>query len=334
METIFTDGSDGYPVPPEPDPNGGLPPDYVYPSNPGETGWFLSMVAGTPGDSFDQGLNFVGGVVDNATPTAWVTRKAVGLATGYDGADENSTAYFAGEVTGTVISIVFPAGGATKMANSFDDAGKCANWLTKLYNGGCFVAGTVVSVSQLPFSAQRQSSVWSDADWLESNLGVPEAWLLEEAVSTNNSAGKAHSPFAPPRGEGLGMRGSFSSFKPQGSQLLIPIEDVPLGARILTKNLRPWEYDDSLPDPDEATWAKISITMYRTDGGIVDAEMIRPRWWIKSNGIVAGKLLPMNIEELQVQGSALVTSVDPCPEIADGKGNVVTARFCTREVQY
>jgi hypothetical protein len=77
---------------------------------------------------------------------------------------------------------------------------------------------------------------------------------------------------------------------------LIPIEDVPLGARILTKNPRPWDYDDSLPEPDEETWGKISLTMHRTDGGIVDAEILRPRAWIAFHGIVAGKLLPMHIE--------------------------------------
>jgi hypothetical protein len=129
-----------------------------------------------------------------------------------------------------------------------------------------------------------------------------------------------------------------SSFFPNQSQssasslLQLPIEQIPIGARIPTKNPRPWETDDSLPEPDQSTWALLSITMYRTDGGIVDAEMIRPRWWIEQHGIEAGKLLPMSIEELQVKGSALVTSINDCPEIAGGDGSVVTARFCTREV--
>jgi hypothetical protein len=114
--------------------------------------------------------------------------------------------------------------------------------------------------------------------------------------------------------------------------LQVPIEQVPLGARIPTKNPKPWEYDDSLPDPVQADWAKIAITMHRTDGGIVDAELIRPRWWIAHHNIVAGKHLPMNIEELQVHGSALVTSIEDCPEIANGEGSVVTAKFLTREV--
>ena len=72
--------------------------------------------------------------------------------------------------------------------------------------------------------------------------------------------------------------------------------------------------------------------MHRNDGGIVDAELLRPRWWIAHHKIIAGKLLPMNIEELQVKGSAIVTSIDDCPEIAGGEGRVVTATFKTREV--
>jgi hypothetical protein len=72
--------------------------------------------------------------------------------------------------------------------------------------------------------------------------------------------------------------------------------------------------------------------MHRNDGGIVDAELLRPRWWIAQHNIVAGKHLPMNIEELQVHGSAIVTSIENCPEIAGGEGRVVTATFKTREV--
>jgi hypothetical protein len=114
--------------------------------------------------------------------------------------------------------------------------------------------------------------------------------------------------------------------------LLLPIEQVPLGARVPTKNPRPWEFDASLPEPDQATWAKLSLTMFRDDGGVVDAELIRPQAWIRQHGIEAGQLLPMHIEELQVRGSVLVNSIGPCPVIATGEGSVVTARFCTREV--
>jgi hypothetical protein len=49
---------------------------------------------------------------------------------------------------------------------------------------------------------------------------------------------------------------------------------VPIGARIPTKNPNRFEVDPQ-PEPDQATWAKLSITVERSDGGIVDAEIIR-----------------------------------------------------------
>jgi hypothetical protein len=60
---------------------------------------------------------------------------------------------------------------------------------------------------------------------------------------------------------------------------------------------------------DQATWAKVSITVERSDGGIVDAEIIRPRSWILASGLCAGRMLPPNLPELEVSGLALVTSI-------------------------
>ena len=76
----------------------------------------------------------------------------------------------------------------------------------------------------------------------------------------------------------------------------------------------------------------MSVTVERSDGGIVDAEIIRPRSWILASGLCAGRMLPLNLPELEVSGLALVTAIDDCPPIAGGEGSVVTARFVTREV--
>jgi hypothetical protein len=100
---------------------------------------------------------------------------------------------------------------------------------------------------------------------------------------------------------------------------------VPIGSRVPTKNPNRFEVDPQ-PEPDHATWAKLSITVERSDGGIVDAEIIRPRSWILRNGICAGLMLPFNLPELEVSGLALVTFIDDCPPIASGEGSVVTAR--------
>jgi hypothetical protein len=106
---------------------------------------------------------------------------------------------------------------------------------------------------------------------------------------------------------------------------------VPIGSRVPTKNPNRFEVDPQ-SEPDKATWAKLSITVERSDGGIVDAEIIRPRSWILASGLCAGRMLPLNLPELEVSGLALVTAIDDCPPIACGEGSVVTARFVTREV--
>jgi hypothetical protein len=60
------------------------------------------------------------------------------------------------------------------------------------------------------------------------------------------------------------------------TELQVPIESVPIGARVSTKNPNRWKVDPQ-PEPDQATWANVSITVERSDGGIVDAEIIRSR---------------------------------------------------------
>jgi len=40
---------------------------------------------------------------------------------------------------------------------------------------------------------------------------------------------------------------------------------------------RRWEFDDSLAEPDQGSWAKVCFTVEREDGQMVDAEMLRPQ---------------------------------------------------------
>ena len=87
-----------------------------------------------------------------------------------------------------------------------------------------------------------------------------------------------------------------------------------------TRNHNRFEFDPE-PEPEQATWAKLSITAEGTDGGIVDAEIIRPRSWIQANGLCAGRMLPLNLPELEVSGLALVTAIDDCPPIAGGESS-------------
>lgn len=191
-------------------------------------------------------------------------------------------------------------GGMSKAASAVDDAGNCANWFAKFVNGGCFVAGTPVLLSAMPINSMIDEGLWS-------NTGE---WFLNYKEERELESGQLQTE----------------------RRLLIPIQDVPLGSRVPTKNPRPWEVQTE-SEPDSDTWAKISLKIERNDGGIVDVEMIRPKDWLKANGIKLWRLLPFNLPEMQISGRAMVTALDTCPHIACGEGAVVTSRFATRDVR-
>ena len=115
--------------------------------------------------------------------------------------------------------------------------------------------------------------------------------------------------------------------------LKVSIESVPLGSLVPTKNPKPWEYDDSLPEPNESTWQHVTLTIERDDGATVDVELLRPSTWIEQNGLTANQRLPIHIPELEVSGLATVHSVESCPTLAVGEGSFVTGRFVTRRVE-
>ena len=200
--------------------------------------------------------------------------------------------------------------GLIKVATAVDDLGRCANPISKIVMGGCFVTGTLVTLSDMPRSQGTDDALWSDPVW----HGTPYRDSAPNSSTTSPSQAI-----------------SITSLLASPRRMLVPIEQVPLGARVPTKNPKLWEYDDNLPEPNQGTWVKISITVERTDGGIVDAELLRPRTWVESNGLKAGQLLPLNITELQVAGLAHATAIERCPTIATGEGSVITARFLTRQ---
>jgi hypothetical protein len=297
----WLDGSGAEPTEPEPEELPEIPEEYLHNPYSGDT--WLSWLAGRNGDAGDQAINFGAGFADNVTMNAsWYWRNKM---LGTDTVDYNSTAYSAGGWTAFAVQLpggVKAVAGAAKSAygvvNSFDDMGRCLNTATKLIHGGCFVAGTLVTLSETPNDQSLEAMLWGDDAWQDERGG--------ESPATQSVA--------------------------VTKRTLTPIEQVPLGARVPTKNPKPWEFDDSLPEPVQDEWLKLSITVERTDGGVVDAELLRPRAWVEANSIRAGQLLPLNIAELQVAGFAHVTAIEPCLVIAAGDGSVITGRFVTRQV--
>ena len=88
-----------------------------------------------------------------------------------------------------------------------------------------------------------------------------------------------------------------------GTQIQVPIESVPIGARVPTENPNCFEVDPQ-PEPDQSTWEKLSITVERSDGGIVDAKIIRSRYWMLANGLCTGRFAPLKTPPTECPGNA------------------------------
>ena len=69
--------------------------------------------------------------------------------------------------------------------------------------------------------------------------------------------------------------------------------------------------------------------MTREDGSELEVEMIRPTSFWQQQGAVPGAQVFMEFPELEVSTHATVRKVQTCPPIAEGSGNVVTARIVT-----
>jgi hypothetical protein len=111
-----------------------------------------------------------------------------------------------------------------------------------------------------------------------------------------------------------------------------PIESVSIGSRVSGDNPRPWDFDGELAVPDQATWLLGKFSLQKENGNWVDIEMIRPAAYWESQEASPGSFVFMEFPELEASGMAQVKSIEPCPPIADGSTNVVTARIVTRHV--
>jgi hypothetical protein len=92
---------------------------------------------------------------------------------------------------------------------------------------------------------------------------------------------------------------------------------VPLGARVPALNPLRWDYDSTFAEPEESSWAKLTLVMRKRDGGVVDAELLRPRAWIEAAGIAVGKPLPLNLPELNIRDEVSVTAIEGKAKVSE-----------------
>ncbi len=93
---------------------------------------------------------------------------------------------------------------------------------------------------------------------------------------------------------------------------------------------------------DPANWKKITLIADRKDGSQTQVTFLRSDEWIResirlANGdlieqidaTLVGQSIEIVIPELELNGFARITRVEPCPKIKDGPGEVITATFHT-----
>tara|TARA_R110002111_G_scaffold1162_1_gene8201 strand:+ start:8799 stop:9479 length:681 start_codon:yes stop_codon:yes gene_type:complete len=105
------------------------------------------------------------------------------------------------------------------------------------------------------------------------------------------------------------------------------IKDVQIGERLLGKNPIAAEVDDFVPEIHPREWRLLYLTMEKGNGKRLDMQFLRPLEWMKANGAQLGATINLDLPEFGAKGPAKVVSIEACPPIKSGKGNVVTGKF-------
>ena len=106
------------------------------------------------------------------------------------------------------------------------------------------------------------------------------------------------------------------------------IEEIRVGDKLPGKNPDRSEVDDFFEDiPNHDNWQLLTLTMTKEDRTKVSIKLLRPKWWIETREAFKGSRIYVDMAELGVEGEASVISVEPCPVISKGVGNIVTGTF-------
>lgn len=109
----------------------------------------------------------------------------------------------------------------------------------------------------------------------------------------------------------------------------VAIEELEVGDRVLTLG-----ENSSQPTAVEADWLALSLTMENPDGSDDELKIVvlRPeRWLVEAGGLrgppedAVGTYVPLELEELGLEGWARVEAVERAPAIEEGPGRVVLA---------
>ena len=84
-------------------------------------------------------------------------------------------------------------------------------------------------------------------------------------------------------------------------------------------------FGDDISNPDQ--WRRMVLRCPKRNGSTAQVEMLRPVPWLEERGVRTGTRVEINVPECGIEGMANVLAIEPCPEIQQGPGRVVTATF-------
>ncbi|HCO21571.1 MAG TPA: hypothetical protein DIT97_00295 [Gimesia maris] len=105
------------------------------------------------------------------------------------------------------------------------------------------------------------------------------------------------------------------------------IKDVQIGELLLGKNPLAEEVDDFVPEIIPSEWRLLYLRMDKANGKRLEMQFLQPLDWMIANGAELGASIDLDLPEFGAQGPAKVVSIEACPLIKSGSGNVVTGKY-------
>ncbi|MCA9139283.1 MAG: hypothetical protein KDB00_21060 [Planctomycetales bacterium] len=109
----------------------------------------------------------------------------------------------------------------------------------------------------------------------------------------------------------------------------------------MTQNPYRSDIDLSLPEPDQATWSKLSIVLTTETGLIVDAELLCPNELIEQLDLAMGRTMYFSVPELELNSWGTLSSTHYFRSRECNAGTMVSSKLrdmllsrCPNQVEF
>ncbi len=242
----------------------------------------------------------------------------LGILTGSKAADTAMDAIKAAKKASKVASKLDDAADAAKTATKLDDAAKHAHKIhaetpdtqpalrqsQDLAGAGCFLPGTPVWIVE-----PQHLEAYAAEHALDLVL---QPWLSGHHTPTAIAAALA--PTAP--------------------TTTCPIEQVPLGSRVLEENPQAEDVLPTWPENLDEPWYHIHLLARHENGTLVQMELLRPASWLDQHRWQPGQYVQATLPETNLSVWAHILSVSPTAPPTPGPGCLVTGRFVTLQASH